>query len=240
MRFGIAETGLKAAARAAMRTVAEGTLRKAAAAKALAAAVAEGAEKMYGKAAGALGGAARREAAAKLEQAATEAAAKAAEDAKVLAAKLAKDAAEAEIARIEQAICDPHAMQHIFEGEIKVKPNGIRYGVGVHSMDAVSKGTARIKSGTVGRTAANGAFEAEVELIDQAGNVVPKKGAGKSTFFPPSWSKEKIMQEIERAHANKVFKTGSNNTYIGTASDGSSIQMFVDGAGKIISAFPTF
>ncbi|GAA4039489.1 hypothetical protein GCM10022409_26460 [Hymenobacter glaciei] len=230
-----AETGLKAAARAAMRTLAEGAVAKAASAKALATAVGEGVGKMYERAAGALGGAAKREAAAK-----------ATEDAKVLA----KDAAEAEIARIEQTICAPHAMQHIFEGGIKpvthghvntlsgpIHPPG-HYGTGVHSMEAIHQGKARIIPRSISQTAPNGAFKAQVELLDQTGNVVPKKGAGVSTFFPPNWSKEKTMQEIEHAHNSRVFQNG--NKWKGVASDGSETQMFLDANGKIISAFPTF
>lgn len=167
-----------------------------------------------------------------------------------LAASLSPVGSAAEIARIEQAICDPHAVQHIFEDEIKPVTRGqVRvgstrtavavggsYGTGVHSMEAVNTGKARIAP--TGRVAPNGAFEAEVELLDQSGNVVPKKAPGKSTFFPPAWSKKKTMQEIEHAYNGRVFDEG--NAWVGAASDGSKIKMFLDANGKIISAFPSF
>ena len=90
-----AETGLKAAAWGLLRASAESLARKAYESKALAVAIGEGVGKMYERAAGTLGGAARRKAAAKLSQEAAEATAKAAEEAAEATAKAAEDAKKA-------------------------------------------------------------------------------------------------------------------------------------------------
>jgi hypothetical protein len=73
---------------------------------------------------------------------------------------------------------------------------------------------------------------------------IPKKEA--STFFPPSWTEAKIIQEINNAYNNKT-KDAQNNTldnhWTGHSSEGIPIQLFLrpnTNIGSIITAFPKY
>ncbi len=55
-------------------------------------------------------------------------------------------------------------------------------------------------------------------------------------MFPKSWTPQQVVDSINETFSNKVFLNG--NTYEGTLANGMKIQMYIDSAGKIISAFP--
>ena len=55
-----------------------------------------------------------------------------------------------------------------------------------------------------------------------------------STFFPDSWSREKIQQEIAHAMTNMEYRKG--NIYEGTASDGTKIRIHIED-GQVTSAY---
>ncbi len=127
----------------------------------------------------------------------------------------------------------PKTIKHIFEGEIKAGK-----ATGVHHIDAIRGGTARIVPGTI-KIGPKGVFKAIVEVKDAAGNWVRKTAnGGYSSFFRPTWNKQKVLEEITHAFNNKIFVKG--NTWLGTASDGTKIEMYLDKSGNIISAFPKF
>ena len=81
-------------------------------------------------------------------------------------------------------------------------------------------------------------FKVYVDIKDDYGNWVPKTAP--SSFFPRTWSEQKILMEIENAFNNKIFVSG--NTWKGLSSEGIEIRMFLktDGSNHIISAFPIF
>ncbi|WP_420535070.1 EndoU domain-containing protein [Brevibacillus formosus] len=117
-----------------------------------------------------------------------------------------------------------NAQAHILQGS---------NGGGFHWL-AGSNGTARIVPGTKSSVNRFGVYEAQVEF-----NGVLKSGNnGKSTFFPDNWTRDQVINGINEAFSNKALVQG--NTYRGTTSSGMVIEMYLDSAGKIISAFPKY
>ena len=130
---------------------------------------------------------------------------------------------------------------HIFKGEIKITggvPGAYSFKVsGVHHKDALDGVTARIKAGTQTAPNAKGYYKGKVEMYhpDNVNNGGWKTKGDESTFFPDSWSKQTVQEEIAIAFKNKQRIAG--NKYQGTMSDGTTLHMFLDGE-KITSAFP--
>ena len=62
----------------------------------------------------------------------------------------------------------------------------------------------------------------------------------KKSFWPDTWDEFKVVDEIEHAFGNKVYKPElSPNTWEGTTTGGQKIRMFIkESDGSIISAFP--
>ena len=59
---------------------------------------------------------------------------------------------------------------------------------------------------------------------------------GYSSFFPDSWSKDKVKVEISNAFNNKAFVRG--NEYKGYSVDGNiEIRMYLEPDGTLISSF---
>jgi Bacterial EndoU nuclease len=139
----------------------------------------------------------------------------------------------AKVVKIAKEIT-PKTIKHIFEGEI----NKAGKATGVHHIDAIRGGTARIVPGTV-QSGPNGLYKAIVEVKDTTGKWIRKSGnKGYSSFFPDNWDKQKVLEEITHAFNNKVFDTG--NTWKGLTSNGIEIEMYIGTNGEIISAFPKF
>lgn len=116
---------------------------------------------------------------------------------------------------------------------------------GVHHKEALQNfgtgGKGRIVAGTkvdIGPPEL-GYYEAKVELNipEFGGGWKVKNGKKKSSFFPDSWSKERVQEELTFASKNKVFKGG--NKYEGIMSDGVKVQFHIDN-GVIKTAFPIF
>lgn len=63
------------------------------------------------------------------------------------------------------------------------------------------------------------------------------KGA-KSSFFPISMNPEQIINAIQEAYQNRIFKGG--RTYEGFSNCGIKIRMFLTKNEKIASAFPYY
>lgn len=87
-----------------------------------------------------------------------------------------------------------------------------------------------------------GYYKAKVEIYnpdfpDNGGWKVKNSKKGMSTFFPDSWSKQKLQEEFAFAFKNKEYK--SSNIWHGTMSDGVKLQFHIDN-GIIKTAFPIF
>ena len=116
-------------------------------------------------------------------------------------------------------IFSENTLQHIFLGN---KTGGFHY-------EGLSDATSKVVQITKAPDA-NGVYQAMVEIGGKA-----KKTP--STFFPKSWSPEKIVESIEDVYFNPKSVDTMKNAYEGVV-DGVKIQIFLDNNGKIVSAFP--
>ncbi|MBL6449092.1 EndoU domain-containing protein [Fulvivirga sp. 29W222] len=144
--------------------------------------------------------------------------------------------------------------KHIFEGDVKpvidpntglqkLAPDGTKmWSVsGAHSKDALDPNKLRIKGEItpVGNRYYKAKVEAKVEAFtgeSYSPNDGWKVKSKESTFFPDSWSKEKVQAEMAYAFNNKTSLGG--NKYQGTMSDGTNLTIYLDEAGNVSSAFP--
>ena len=94
----------------------------------------------------------------------------------------------------------PTEMQeHIF-GEIKHLRNGTIKATGGH---AVSD---QVKISNITNIQYNNVFQTKVEIYDPVTNqyILKSNNNGLSTFFPPYWTKDRVLIEAESAFGNKV------------------------------------
>lgn len=122
-----------------------------------------------------------------------------------------------------------NSLKHILEGEINRRGEATGY----HS-EFLENTHGKIIPGTDRRINDYGAYKAQVEVdgIPKAAN------GGYSTFFPKDWHPQQIVDNINEAYSNKIHMGGNTNIYDGVGIDGLPIRLFLDGNGKIISAFP--
>ncbi|MBJ8027868.1 EndoU domain-containing protein [Bacillus cereus group sp. N21] len=126
---------------------------------------------------------------------------------------------------------DDRAVKHVFEGEINARGQAVGY----HS-EVIPNSPGRLMPGTESSPNQYGVYRAEIEV-----NGVPKtSNGGISTFFPKDWDAQEIVNAINEAYRNKQFVPGTRNTYVGDLPNGMEIQMYINGDGKIISAYPLY
>ena len=111
-----------------------------------------------------------------------------------------------------------NTLQHIFLGN---KTGGFHY-------EGLSDATSKVVQITKAPDA-NGVYEAIVEIGG--------KKSKPSTFFPKTWSPEKVVEAIEDVYFNPVGVDVIRNAYDGIV-DGVKIQVFLNQYGKVVSAFP--
>ena len=111
-----------------------------------------------------------------------------------------------------------NTLQHIFLGN---KTGGFHY-------EGLSDATSKVVQITKAPNA-NGVYEAIVEIGG--------KKAKPSTFFPKTWSPEKVVEAIEDVYFNPTSVDNVKKMYDGVV-DGVIIRLFLDEYGKIVSAFP--
>ncbi len=121
------------------------------------------------------------------------------------------------------------AIEHIFEGQI----NGEGEAVGYH-YEGFPSAKGEIIPGTRTQPNKYGAYEGAVRV----NGISKTANDGKSTFYPSNWTPQVVVNEINQAYNNKRNTVG--NTYIGNASNGMQIMMYINNNGKIISAFPIY
>jgi uncharacterized protein YukE len=130
----------------------------------------------------------------------------------------------------------PTALQHIFFGDKKKgKFNGYHYAAANALTNAGSKIVKVIQKFP------DGVFSAQVE---GPGGTAKSGNGGVSTFFPVDMSPQDVVNAITTAYNNRQFVSGTKNTYeyvfpAGGPHAGMEINMYINGAGQIISAFPT-
>ena len=94
----------------------------------------------------------------------------------------------------------PTEMQEYIFGEIKHLRNETIRATGGH---AVSN---QVKVSDITNIQYNNVFQAKVEIYDPVTNqyILKSNNNGLSTFFPPYWTKDRILIEAESAFRNKV------------------------------------
>ncbi|MGL5150113.1 MAG: EndoU domain-containing protein [Clostridium sp.] len=122
------------------------------------------------------------------------------------------------------------ALAHILEGEINSKGQA----VGFH-YENMPNSKGKVIKGTESKENEKGVYTAKVEVD----GIKKTSNGGKSSFFPKDWSAQKVVDTINEAFKEKVYKTG--NTYFGYSKDGVKIVMYIDEkTDRIISAFPEY
>lgn len=120
---------------------------------------------------------------------------------------------------------------------------------GVHHIDALQitgkGGLGRIVSGTKVDLGPPGLgyYKAKLEVYNSEfpsnlGWKVKQSQGGYSTFFPDSWSKTKVQEELAHAFGNKIRQNGNAN--IGKMSDEVQIKFHIDDNNIITSCYPIF
>ena len=123
-----------------------------------------------------------------------------------------------------------NALKHILEGEINKRGKA----VGFH-YEGFPTAKGKIIEGTKSVPDELGIYTGRVEIS----GIAKTANGGKSTFFPESWTAQDIVDGINEAYNNRIFKSG--NEFYGYTSKGLKIRMYIDvNSDKIISAFPDF
>ncbi|MBC8236394.1 EndoU domain-containing protein [bacterium] len=80
-------------------------------------------------------------------------------------------------------------------------------------------------------------YEAEVEIYDpNSGRWISNQTP--STFFPDSWSRAQVLNEIRGAFQNRTFIWG--NRWEGISPSGVIMRGFLDSAGNLQTAYPVY
>ena len=121
------------------------------------------------------------------------------------------------------------ALEHIFEGQINRRGNAVGY-----HYEGIEDTAGKVIPNTEIQLNDFGVYKAKVEV-----NGILKNGnGGYSTLFPKDMNPQVVIDAINEAYKCKIHIEGTRNTYIGIANNGLEIEMFIDKAGKVISAFP--
>lgn len=131
--------------------------------------------------------------------------------------------------------CTRINVEHIFHGEINRRGRA----VGFHHRASIGhEGKARIVPGSETPPNAHGVFQAEVEIYNPTTQTWVRKSTP-SSFFPDSWNRARVMQEIREAYDARTFPDPSRpNYWEGVSSSGVRIGGYMDDAGNINTAFP--
>ncbi|UII33935.1 DUF6443 domain-containing protein [Fulvivirga ulvae] len=159
------------------------------------------------------------------------------------------------IKEFDEVVQNVDLNNHIFKGDLNVDINGNIRGVsGVHSNKKLipdhpvsyKQGDIRIQPGTE-NPLVKGYYQAKVQVYGknytaQGATIETWVKGKKSTFFPDSWSVEKIQSEIAEGLRTKVldptFPTPPGSTaYKATMSDGTKLQLIYEGT-VLKTAFP--
>lgn len=153
--------------------------------------------------------------------------------------------------KFDNVINDVDLNDHVFKGHIKKKTrqDGTEYweAGGVHSKKAIDDGHAAFRTTpeSIGPDGA-GYYTVKVKVYDPS---FPQNGGWKSktkpsTFFPDSWSKERIQAETARVLNNNpsILQTKADGSKLlgGVMSDGVDLRIWQNADGSLISAFPKF
>ncbi|MCC0056105.1 MAG: EndoU domain-containing protein [Rhodobiaceae bacterium] len=125
-----------------------------------------------------------------------------------------------------------HVVTHIFDGEVKINPDtGEKYSTGGHYLHSKFVHFRKLYKNPT----QNGIESHYISLPDpDTGELIPK--GPPSHFFPRNWTEEEIIRSILEAADNATHFKG--NVWIGKSAGGLKINIVVDAAGRIVSAWP--
>lgn len=123
----------------------------------------------------------------------------------------------------------PSAIKHIFVG--KIDSNGSAEGFHYANL---KDSKSHIIANTESSPNQYGVYKARVKID----GTIKSDDGGYSTFFPSSLSPQEVINYINEAYSNRHHI--HNNIYIGKASNGMEIEMYLTEDNKIISAFPKY
>lgn len=123
----------------------------------------------------------------------------------------------------------PNAIKHIFIGKI----NSTGEAEGFHYANLENSNSSVIAN-TKSSPNQYGVYRAKVKIDGKN----KSDDGGYSTFFPNSLSPQEVVNYINEAYSNRHHI--HNNIYIGKASNGMEIEMYLTEDNKIISAFPKY
>ncbi|MBI1929409.1 EndoU domain-containing protein [Candidatus Poribacteria bacterium] len=124
-------------------------------------------------------------------------------------------------------------VKHIFHGEINLGGRA----VGFHHRGGIGhQRRARIVQ-ILDPPNAQGVYRAKVEVYDpKRGRWITKDRA--STFFPDSWSRAQVLNQIRGAFQKRTFTR--NSLWEGISPSSVTIRGYLDTAGNINTAYPLY
>ncbi len=126
--------------------------------------------------------------------------------------------------------------EHILMPELSMGRKGIRFSGFHHDLHGLleKSGIFKLKNKIMGK---HGVYKADVWF-----NGIKSPG---KTFFPQSWSREKVISKVMEAYDDFLLKgainfreEGGKFVINGFTSEGIKVEMFLTKSGKITSAFP--
>ncbi|HXA00502.1 MAG TPA: EndoU domain-containing protein [Cytophagaceae bacterium] len=123
--------------------------------------------------------------------------------------------------------------RHIFEGEVNARGKA----VGCHHISAINSGHSKIIA-VISRPNQEKIYEATVEVFDKKRSQWIKK-EGRSSFYPDSWSKEKVLREITSAF-NNPGKINKGAKWESVSESGIKISGYTNEQGQITTAYPIY
>jgi Bacterial EndoU nuclease len=123
--------------------------------------------------------------------------------------------------------------KHVFHGEINSRGRAVGFH---HETGIGAQGRARVTSVTSPANS-QGVYRGKVEILDSSsGQWIAK--IPESSFFPKSWSRQKVMSEIRGAYENATIS--SNGKWDGISPSGVRIEGWLNSAGDINTAYPIY
>ena len=135
--------------------------------------------------------------------------------------------------KAKETLIPEKTQKHIFEGEI----NGRGKAVGCHHISAINSGHSRIIS-VISPPNQQQVYEATVEIFDKKRSEWIRK-EGRSSFYPDSWSKEKVLKEITSAF-NNPDKISKGAKWESVSDSGIKISGYTNEQGQITTAYPIY
>ncbi|MDK2126921.1 RHS repeat-associated core domain-containing protein, partial [Parachitinimonas caeni] len=136
------------------------------------------------------------------------------------------------------AACNPRInIKKLFKGEVRQKKNGLK-AVGFHHRGSIGSDSGARITRITDAPNAQGIYRAKVEIKDPTSGQWVTKSAS-STFYPDSWSRARVLEEIKSAYAD-ALATGQvvGDKFTGTSCSGVKIEGFMDGNGVLDTAYP--